>query len=91
MPIEDRILQEAAHPGRAQDLQEELVQLTTKIDHFRKTAGPGRLKGQEAGGFPLQELNRRKPIRLLSKKGGGDLFPVVVWRARSSLTELGLC
>ena len=54
---EDRILQEAAILAERSDIQEELVRLSTHIEHFRKLLDQGGEVGKKLD-FLLQELNR---------------------------------
>src|SRR5712671_1172723 len=78
---EDRILQEAAILAERSDIQEELVRLTTHIDHFRKLLDQGGEVGKKLD-FLLQELNREANT-LLSKTSG-------VAGEGLRITELGL-
>jgi uncharacterized protein (TIGR00255 family) len=77
----DRILQEAALLAERSDIQEEIVRLTTHVDHFL-----GMLDGQGEVGkkldFLLQEMNREANT-LLSKTSG-------VAGEGLRITELGL-
>jgi uncharacterized protein (TIGR00255 family) len=78
---EDRILQEAAILAERSDIQEELVRLTTHIEHFRKLLDQGGEVGKKLD-FLLQELNREANT-LLSKTSG-------VAGEGLRITELGL-
>jgi uncharacterized protein (TIGR00255 family) len=78
---EDRIIQEAAILAERSDIQEELVRLTTHIDHFRKLLDQGGEVGKKLD-FLLQELNREANT-LLSKTSG-------VAGEGLRITELGL-
>jgi uncharacterized protein (TIGR00255 family) len=78
---EDRVLQEAAILAERSDIQEELVRLTTHIDHFRKLLDQGGEVGKKLD-FLLQELNREANT-LLSKTSG-------VAGEGLRITELGL-
>jgi len=77
----DRILQEAAILAERSDIQEELVRLSTHIDHFRKLLDQGGEVGKKLD-FLLQELNREANT-LLSKTSG-------VAGEGLRITELGL-
>ena len=78
---EDRVMQEAAILAERSDIQEELVRLTTHIDHFRKLLDQGGEVGKKLD-FLLQELNREANT-LLSKTSG-------VAGEGLRITELGL-
>jgi uncharacterized protein (TIGR00255 family) len=80
-PDPDRILQEAAILAERSDVQEELVRLSTHIEHFRKLLDQGGEAGKKLD-FLLQELNREANT-LLSKTAG-------VSGEGLSITELGL-
>jgi uncharacterized protein (TIGR00255 family) len=80
-PDQDRVLQEAAILAERSDVQEELVRLSTHIEHFRKLLDQGGEAGKKLD-FLLQELNREANT-LLSKTAG-------VSGEGLRITELGL-
>jgi uncharacterized protein (TIGR00255 family) len=77
----DRMLQEAALLAERSDIQEELVRMTTHIQHFRGLLDQGGEIGKKLD-FLLQEMNREANT-LLSKTGG-------VAGEALRITELGL-